>query len=151
MMMRNTRLIYFLSNILYRIIKKQSEKGIDYIPRTVSDKITDLKNLLRNYAKEYLDLNTKERNQFVKNNTILLTHFSQLLGVEEADEDSLTFWDWDFKFFEDWGFENVIKQSAYGVLINRGYGLEYTKSIFTDVREEVPLILKEMKGITTGV
>lgn len=141
----------FLEYILYRMIKKQSEKGMDYIPRTLSDKIPELKNLLQNYAKEYIDLNTRERNKFVKNNTILLTQFIQLLGVKEDDDQSLTFWDVDCTFFEDWGFENVIKQSAYGVLINRGYGLEYTKSIFTDVREEVPPILKETKGITTGV
>jgi hypothetical protein len=133
----------FLEYILYRMIKKQSENRYDYTPNTVVDKKAELKSQLRKHAKGYTDYDTKERNLFIKNNIRLLTEFTYLLGVEESGDSSLTFWDWDFLFFDDWGFKEVIEQSAFGVLRQRGYGLEYTKSIFKNVGEEVPLLLKQ--------
>jgi hypothetical protein len=132
----------FLEYVLDKMIDEQLKNRFCFIPSVVGDKKPELKKLLRTYAKDYLCIDdVKERNKYVKNHTMLLTEFIHLLGIEHPDDDSLAFWDWDFAFFDDWGFENVLIQSANGVLEPRGYGLEYTKKIFTYVGEAVPSIL----------
>lgn len=128
----------FLEYILYRMIVAQRNKRFDFMPKEVIDNKEQLVKLLRTYAKTELDIiDTKERNAWVKNNTVLLTGFTGLLG----DDDSLAFWDLDCTFFDDWGFEQTLSSSAFGILKLRGYGLEYTRSIFTDVGQDVPYIL----------
>jgi hypothetical protein len=133
----------FIEYVLYRMILEHSKWGVDFTTTEVFDKKLQLKKLLRTYAKEELDLDdVKERNKFVKEHSILLTKFTHMLGSKESDYDSLAFWDYDFLFFDEWGFENAIKESAHGMFgQQRGYGLEYTESIFTDVGEEIPRIL----------
>jgi hypothetical protein len=128
----------FIEYVLYKMMLKQSEMRFDFTTKEVVDKKVELKKLLRTYAKEELCIDdVKDRNNYVKEQSILLTEFTRMLG----DDNSLAFWDWDFDFFDEWGFESVIKEMAYGVLEQLGYGLEYTKSIFTDVEEEIPSIL----------
>lgn len=129
----------FNEYILYRMIIKQSKSYWDYTSKEIDDEKVKLKKLLRTYAKDELEINdVKELNKFVKDNTRLLTEFTSLLGVKESNDESYVFWDWDFDFFDQLGFENMIKQLTYGILSQRGYGVDYTKSIFTDIDEEVP-------------
>lgn len=132
----------FIEYILDKMMFRQLNWGFDFTRDEIEDKKVQLKKLLRSYAKDELDItDTKERNKFVKDNIILLTDFTSLLGVEKSDDNSLAFWDCDYDFFDEFGFINMLKQSAYGVLANRGYGIDYVKSIFTSVGETVPFII----------
>ncbi len=132
---------YILSRMIYKYTK---ENRFEIIPEDVSCKIDDLKKLLRTYAKDTLQINDiKERNLYVKENTLVLTRFSYLPGVEGYDDTSLAFWDWDFSFFDDWGFIKTLEQLSFGVLNqSRGeYGLDYSRNIFLSVGEQEPSIL----------
>ena len=71
----------------------------------------------------------------------LLTEFPNLLYIDDPDY-SMTFWDWDFSFFDDWGFKETLKEFGPGLNGKmRGYGLEYMRKIFTDVNEPIPDVL----------
>ena len=136
----------FIEYILYRIIQQYLEMKVYFTSNNVMDKKVTLKSLLRTYAKDELEIiDVKERNKYVKDNMILLTEFTSLNGIEGSEQDSLTFWDYDFSYFDEWEFEDVIKELAYGDLgLQRGYGLNYTKSLFTDVGEKAPLIINNI-------
>lgn len=131
----------FIEYILYKMITFYREQyNFDFIADTVSEKVPNLKNLIREYAKEYLELTViKERNKYVKDSINALTLFSYLLSNDESD---FTFWDFDFTFFDDWGFKNTLHQAAYGYLgQSGGYNINYVSSIFTSVGEPVPSFL----------
>lgn len=134
----------FLEYILYQMIEEQSKKGFDIIPLSVVTHKPELKKLINNYVKEYMDYeNTKERNRMVKEYIMRLTDFKSLLGDDELNLESLVYWDWDFKYFDGWGFTEVMKQSAGGLVLD--YGLEYTKTIFTSVGEDLPFFLEQAR------
>lgn len=133
----------FIEYILYKMIKFHNHQySFDFIAETVSEHIPNLKKLIREYAKEYLELTiVKERNKYVKDSVNALTLFSCLLSNNESD---FTFWDFDFIFFDDWGFKNTLYQAAYGYLGQAGgYNIEYVSSIFTSINEPVPSFLSK--------
>ena len=131
----------FIEYILYKLIKfYRHQYDFYFIANTVSEHIPNLKKLIREYAKEYLELTVvKEINKYVKDSVNALTLFSYLLSNEESD---FTFWDFDFTFFDDCGFKNTLYQAAYGYLgQSGGYNIKYISSIFTSIYEPVPSFL----------
>ena len=61
------------------------------------------------------------------------------------DEDSLVFWDWDFKFFDNWGFEATLKNISSGpIALMTGYGEEYVKNMLDGTGAEIPNFLNSV-------
>lgn len=133
----------FVEYILYKMIKfYRYQYNFDFVVATVSEYIPILKKMIREYAKEYLELTVvKERNRYVKDSVNALSLFSYLLSNDESD---FTFWDFDFTFFDDWGFKNTLYQAAYGYFGQvGGYNINYVSSIFTSINEPVPSFLSK--------
>jgi len=136
----------FIEYIFYLMIQNERKSNFYIIPNNVSEKIPELKKMVRVYVKENDEFeDAKERNKYIKDRITFMTCFPSLLG---EDDESLAFWDWDFSFFDEWGFEETIMSSAYGVLVNCGYGLDYTRAIFTDIGYAIPEKLTKYQFIT---
>lgn len=130
----------FIELLLFAMIQHQQALGWEIREASVQEQIPTLKKKLRTYAKETLDISdTKERNDYIKRTVAFLTEFTELFGWPGTEDESLTFWDWDFSFFTDWGFAKTIREAYNGVLLSRGYGEDYTKDIFLSVGEDFPL------------
>ncbi|MCA1066110.1 hypothetical protein QTG56_25520 (plasmid) [Rossellomorea sp. AcN35-11] len=139
----------FIEYMLVRFIKSQSRMGEDYTPHQVKVRKSELKRLLNHYAVVYeCDFHETEEGQiecakeFAEEYTILATDFTRLQGINGPDDRTLVFWDWDYMFFDDWGFTETIFQLAHGVFL--GYGLAYTNNMFTSIDEDIPSIIKNV-------
>ena len=158
----------FIEYLLYRMIIT-SDDMFYYIPDEIEAYKEQLMPLLDEYASDYVDgcvicyesdngeiiyedalgkeiakeeyENTlKEEKEELINQTI--TNLTDLPNMS-LEDDSLVFWDWDFSFFDDWGFENALKQMHSGpISIMAGYGEEYINNIFKSSNMEVPEFLR---------
>lgn len=133
----------FIEYMLYNMIKcnRNKNKSNDGMANTVVEHIPKLQNLIREYAKDYLDFTGEMKlAKYVINAICALTVFNDLLGPDEYD---FTFWDFDFSCFDSWGFEITLYLAAYGDFgRSGGYDIDYVSDIFTKVGEPVPRYLK---------
>lgn len=153
----------FIEYLLYRMIITESEEHI-----TESEKLKKMKPVLRSLIEEYSKNCPEEYLFFYKKdeldnymdyegNIISKEYYNKVLTkyqkeyIEKTmknitclpkmsiEDDSLVFWNWDFAFFEDFGFEFTLKNisnKSVGVMI--GYGEEYVKNIFKKTNIKVP-------------
>lgn len=118
----------FIEYIIYKMMSDKEFDNSDIVSNELEEKIVELKNLLTIYQKEEELIEDDEYlEEFFDNPTIVSTN--------------LVFWDWDFAYFDDWGFKKTIKALVDSQILRYDYGLEYTKKIFLDVNEELPLSL----------
>lgn len=88
---------------------------------------------------EYNRLSEKYQKEFVRDTIKNLNNLHEM----SIDDDSFLFFDWDFSFFDDWGFERTLMEFAHGMAgIMSGYTKEYIKNIFLSVNMELPYYLK---------
>lgn len=158
----------FSEYLLYRIIRTAEDDVFYEASELPNEYASKLKDLLNDYATEMVqDLfcvyeddngNTVYENEYGKelskdeyesslksmineyvNSTIInLTDLSKM----SIDDDSLVFWDWDFMFIDDWGFENALKQLNGGIVSTMGgYANDTATNIFTSIGMDKPKFL----------
>lgn len=158
----------FIEYLLYRMIITESNEWFEE-----SEKLKKLKPVLRRlleenskcYAEEvylcdyeedengnYIDQDgefvSKEKynkilkayqKQYVEKNMTNLTDLPNM----SIDDDSFVFWDWDFSFFDEWGFEPILKKMSKGIIADMaGYGEEYIKDVFKSSGMDTPKFLE---------
>ena len=164
----------FLEYLLYRIMRTAEDDEFYEVPELSDKYASKLKNLLNDYATEMVqdsfcvyeddNGNTIYENEFGKeiskdeyelsfksivseyvNNAI--TNLTDLTEMS-IDDDSLVFWDWDFMFIDDWGFEGALKQLNGGIISTMsGYSKDTAKNIFTSIGMATPRFLSNIEHI----
>lgn len=130
----------FLKYLLYRmVIFSRFHKKVKHQTPTEEDK-KRLKKLLKSFVKNELDFDEGDEaamKKLEKEYFHILTDMRYLLGYPEASDNSLTFDDWDFTFFDDVGIKNTLHAYCIGPFAHEGYDIE---GIFASVGEPMPLI-----------
>lgn len=121
----------FIEYLLYRMVITENENWI-----IESNKLKEMKPILkklleedsREYTEDFLYFEQDENGNYIdcEGNFISKDEYNKILKeaqedyVERSminltclpnmsiDEDSYAFWDWDFSFFDDWGFESTL-------------------------------------------